>query len=290
MLYNSIPFYLADKLGLPYCNTIIPVELFLNREYQGMYVFSEHKEVGPGRIGLNTDEGLLLELDAYFDEEWQFKSDEYKLPVMVKYPKEMNDTKLNTIKVDFNTFEALVHADSFPNNNYLELFDADAFVSYMLVYELTKNGEINHPKSTYINKENKEGKYRMGIVWDFDWAFGFNSSTATHYNISSANSPLLSNPDSADAKPGTIFFSRIMSDPKIKKLFKEKWEEFRIDGYDELIEHVRDYSDLIEKAVARDHTVWDKRGSSNDPKKNLNKTLNWLDARATYLDKYVESF
>ncbi len=292
MLYNSIPYYLADKLGLPYTNSIIPVELFINDEYQGMYVFSEHKEVGEGRIDIDKDEGLLLELDAYYDEEWQFKSDNYDLPVMIQFPKEkdMSEEKFNQIKADFNAFEALVFDDSFPNNNYLEFFDDESFVNYMIVYELTRNIEINHPKSTYINKVDADGKYRMGIVWDFDWAFGFNPTKRSHYNLSQANYPLLKDSNYLRPKPGTLFFERIMSDPHIQNLFKDTWEGFRENGYDDLIEYVKDYGASIGKAVVRDHSVWGRRGANKDPKVNLEKTLKWLDTRAAYLDQYVESF
>ncbi len=287
MLYNSIPYYLADKLGLPYSNTIIPVELFINDEYQGMYVFSEHKEVGEGRIALDKDKGLLLELDAYYDEEWKFKSDNYNLPVMIQFPKEkdMTQEKFGEIKADFNASEELIYADTFPNNNYLDYFDDESFVNYMIVYELTRNTEINHPKSTYINKVDENGKYRMGIVWDFDWAFGYDSPYRVHYDLRYADKPLLSG-----SKAGTIFFQRIMSDPAIQSLFKQKWISFREDGFDDLIKHVKGYSDLIEKAVVRDHSVWGRRGANKDPKVNLKKTLDWLEAREVYLDQLVDSF
>lgn len=172
MLYNSIPFKVGHLLEIPYTNTMIPVELTINGEYWGVYAFTEHKEVGEGRIDIGGD-GVLLELDSYYDEDWKFKSDNYSLPVMAQYPKSKNVTngQFDVIRQDFNTFEQLVYDSSFPNNNYGDYFDDLSFVNYMIVYELTLNMEINHPKSTYMNKL-AGGKYRMGIIWDFDWGYG----------------------------------------------------------------------------------------------------------------------
>lgn len=286
MLYNSIPFKAAEMLGIPYTNTIIPVELTVNNEYQGLYVFTEHKQVASGRINLG-DNGVLLELDAYFDEDWQFKSDKFDLPVMVKYPKSKNmDASLfEEIKNDFEEFESLVHDSSFPNNNYLDYFDAQAFVDYMIVYQLTANREINHPKSTYINKL-EGGKYRMGIIWDFDWAYGYEEG-GRHYELYSASYDLIYNDNNL---PGTRFFSKFMEDPYIQDLFKDRWLWFKNNHYDALVEHVKDYSYLVRQAYSADHEKWGERNSSQNADEDLQRVLSWLQARVQYIDSYANSF
>lgn len=120
-----------------------------------------------------TKDGLLLELDSYSDEVWKFRSEKYELPVMLQFPKEKDMTreKRDEIKNDFDKFEVLVFDPEFPDNDYLDYFDDLSFVNYMIVYHLTLNREINHPKSTYINKL-AGGKYTMGIIWDFNHGFG----------------------------------------------------------------------------------------------------------------------
>lgn len=67
--------------------------------------------------------------------------------------------------------EAAIKSDNFPNNNYGELLDKKSVAHLLIVHELTKNHEINHPKSIYLHKP-KNGKFAFGPVWDFDWAFG----------------------------------------------------------------------------------------------------------------------
>lgn len=285
MLYNAVPYKAGQLLGIPYTNNIIPVELTINGEYKGMYAFTEHKEVGEGRIDIG-DDGLLFELDSYYDEDWKFKSKNAKLPVMVQFPKSKNMTaeKLAEIESDFNVMEDLVFSSSFPNNNYLDYFDAEAFVNYMIVYQLTLNQEINHPKSTYMNKL-AGGKYRMGIIWDFDWGYGYEQN-GKHYTTGSANNYLFWSANN----PGTQFFSRLMTDPAIQKLFKQKWQSFKSDNMDELKRYVYEYADIVALALEKDQKVWGARNGSSDAEVNVNRLMQWLDLRSNYIDEYVSNF
>src|SRR5690606_26459324 len=113
-----------------------------------------------------TKNGYLLELDRYSDEDYQFHSANYGLPVMIKSPELNNSSEIAPIKADFETFESLVKRNDFPNNGYGNYFDIDVFAKYILVYFITGNEEVNHPKSTYMNKA-IDGKFRFGPLWDF---------------------------------------------------------------------------------------------------------------------------
>lgn len=282
MLYNGIPFNMGKMLGIPFTNTMIPVNLYINGKDQGLYVFTESKEVRNGRIDLDKD-GILLEMDRYFDEKWKFESKNFNLPVMVQYPKEddMDVAQLQNIQTDFETMESLIFDSSFPNNNYLEYLDDTAFINYMLVFELTNNREINIPKSIYLNKQSEDSKYRMGILWDFDWAFGFEDGITSHYDIQTAEYPLLlDNQDSS----GTVFFKKIMSDVHMQQLFNDRWQWFKVNKFEELKDKLKDYSEWIRLAYNDDHLLWGERGATGDPDKDLQSAINWLDARARYMN------
>lgn len=281
LLYNSIPFKAGQLLGIPYTNTVVPVELTINGEYRGVYAFTEHKEVGEGRIDIG-DDGLLLELDVYYDEDWKFMSTPSNLPVMIQYPKSknMNEQLLQAIRSDFNNLDRLVQDSSFPDNEYLDYFDDLSFVNYMIVYELTKNGEINHPKSTYINKP-AGSKYRMGIIWDFDWEYGFGEGRG-HYNLNVVHNPLFWGPGGEGL--GTRFFERLMSDPHMRQLFKERWQWFKEEKMDLLKDYIVEYAEAVAPALQDDHAVWGPRKASSNPQTNLQRILDWLDARVAYID------
>lgn len=281
LLYNSIAYKTGELLGLPYTNQIIPVDVTINGEYRGVYAFTEHKEVGPNRIDIGND-GWLLEMDTDMDEDWVFYSKGIELPVMIQYPKskDMTEELFNTIKTEFETMEELIFSESFPNNNYLDYLDALSFVDYLIVYQLTLNKEINIPRSTYINKLSG-GKFRMGIIWDFDWGFGYHLDKQ-HYSPATATASLFDS-----QKPGRLFFDKVLQDPHIKELYKERWEWFRSNAFEQVKQNVREYSAKISPSQPKDHKIWGERGSSGNNKDDLKRVLDWLDARAEYLDRYA---
>ncbi len=280
LMCNAVAMKTGQLLDMPFTHHIIPVDVTLNGEYIGSYTFTEHKEVTENRINIGED-GWLVEFDTNFDEDYQFLSNNFKLPVMLQYP-ELDDMAesdaniiFNEIKNDFNALEELIYSESFPNNNYLESFDANAFVDYLIVYMLTDNEEINHPKSTYIHKK-KGGKYSMGPIWDFDWAFGFEGGT--HFTEPTRSLFWTG----AKASSGTAFFTKIIKDPTIKDIFRTEWANFKIEKYPILIEYIRDYAETIRESHARDQVRWGQ--SSGDIDVYSTKLLDWLSQRVEYMD------
>lgn len=284
LMLNAVASKTAKMLDMPFTNTMIPVDVTINGEFMGNYMFTEHKEVEKNRINV-VDGGVLLELDAYFDEPWKFSSDNYNLPIMIAYPEledyPVGDAEIerDKIKADFQLLENAIFGNSFPNNNYLDYIDKDALVNYLIVYNLTQNQEINHPKSTYMHKQ-KDGKYMMGPIWDFDWAFSFNSQDR-HFN--SYSSPLLSGNGI-----GTQFFSRFLEDPVVQEAYRQIWVSFKASMLPELLMYIDEYADLIELSHELNYEKW-KRGSG-DFRNDIQSLRTWVENRASYIDNYVISF
>jgi CotH kinase protein len=277
-ILNAVAMKTGKLLNIPYTNNIIPVEVTLNGEYLGAYMFTEQVEVESNRVNVGAD-GLLLELDQNYDDPWKFKSANYNLPVMVKFPDLTNQSELQSIKNQFEILEKLVANSNFPNNNYLDYINDESIVNYLIVYMLTDNQEINHPKSTFMHKT-KTGKFSMGPIWDFDWAYGYEKNIA-YFNSSSTSRSLFWSPSSE----GTRFFSRFITDPKIKSLLKQRWSDFRKNKFEELLTFINDYSFVIEGARNRDYQKW-KRGGA-DFKNDINSLKTWLQNRSYYLDSYI---
>lgn len=275
-LLNNVAFTIGRMLEMPFTNTIIPVELTLNGDYLGIYGLTEQVEVKTNRVNVGKD-GLLLELEQYFDEEWKFKSASYNLPVMVKDPGLDTQDELDLIKSEWNTFEALVASVDFPNNNYLDYIDGESIAKYFIVYMLTANEEINHPKSTYIHKV-AGGKYAMGPIWDFDWGYGYEG---TNQHFSNPNKDLFW----TGTKSGTTFFKRLMtSDPKIKLLVKEYWSDFKTNHFEELMDHINEHNFIIKGAKARNLKMWN-RGLVTDEL----VMKRWIQDRVSYMNNFINS-
>ncbi|MEO9023099.1 MAG: CotH kinase family protein [Ginsengibacter sp.] len=287
LMLNAIAMETGQLLKMPYTNTIIPVDVTINGTYMGNYTFTEQKEVAPNRVDL--EEGSVwLEMDTYYDEDYKFKSAYYNLPVMVHYP-ELEDytqadaaTELAKIQTDFNTMEQAVASGSFPNNNYLDYIDAPSIVNYLIVYNLCQNEEINHPKSTYLYKH-KGGKYMMGEIWDFDWAYDYEDDNVYFNDYSKS---LFWTGSKAQA--GTKFFSRFMTDPVIKTLYKQEWSSFKINKLPLLLQYLDEYAALITDSQKKDYAVW--KTGNGDFKGQVQKLRTWLQNRASYIDSYVKGF
>jgi CotH kinase protein len=277
---NAVAMKAGKLLNMPYTNNIIPVELTLNGEYLGCYMFTEQVEVESNRVNVGAD-GLLLEFDQYFNETWQFKSTKVNLPVIVKYPDLLNASELDPIKVEFDKLENVVTSGNFPNNNYLDLIDQESIVNYFIVNMLTGNEELNHPKSTFMHKS-KTGKFAMGPLWDFDWAYGYGDFN-NFMHFGAFNRTFFWTQPSV----GTRFFSTFLKDPKTTALLKTRWADFRKNKFNDLLTFINDYSFMIEDARNRDYQKW-KRGNANF-KTDINSLRTWLQNRANYLDAYIGS-
>ena len=275
-LLNAVGMKIGQLLNMPYTNTIIPVEVTLNGGFLGAFMLTEQIEVKKNRVNAGKD-GLLLNLDTNFDEPYQFQSASFRLPVTIKYPKEIDANKKTEIKQEFEVLEALIADDNFPNNDYLDYLDATSVAQYLIVYMLTGNEEINHPKSTYIHKT-KTGKYTMGPIWDFDWAFAFEGSLV---HFSSFDRPLFWTPPAK----GTKFFSRLLEDPAMKALLKAEWATFQANQLPELLIYIDEYAFIIRGARTRDFGKW-AQGKNNYDVEVAN-LKNWLSNRGRWMNGII---
>jgi hypothetical protein len=167
---------MARHMGsFPFVNANRFVEVEINGDYMGMYQLTEQIERATSRVDIDTS-GLLLSLDMDDGPELSpdagnnFYSKVYGMPVAVKYPKNISAERLEAIAADFATLEqAIVSADY---DNVQKLMDMESFIDFILLQEITRNVELEAPRSMYLYRDDT-GKYHMGPVWDFDGGFGY---------------------------------------------------------------------------------------------------------------------
>lgn len=262
---NAVAFKIAEFLGLPYTNHSIPVKVILNDRLCGTYMLSEKIGMGSGSVDLDEDKSILLEMSAEYDEEYQFKTDLYNLPVMVKDP-EMTDDLFNKWKLDFNEAVNAIESDEADWTCY---FDINTLVDYLLVQNLTANHEVCWPKSTYLYKTDG-GKYNFGPVWDFDWGFGYEKS---------ADCPLFI--EWEGHLYGTPFFKKLVSDSRFMSLYAKRWQEFKDCYLDQLYSWIDEYAQIIEAAAECDCMLWPQSDSFEIYVESLKK---FIQDRVNYID------
>ncbi|MBD1430811.1 CotH kinase family protein [Sphingobacterium litopenaei] len=278
LMCNAVAMRIGRDLKVPFTNDIIPVDLTINGNYKGSYVLTQHLEVADNRINV-TKEGYLFELDTYYDEEFKFRSTNYNLPVMIKSPDLKEQSEVAPIKADFEKLENLISSSNFPDNGYRDKLDINVFAKYLLVYILTGNEELNHPKSTYIHKV-PNGKYSFGPIWDFDWAYGFEGA-GNHFT----------NPGRAffwsNNNIGSRFFQRLLEDTEVKKAFKTHWQNYKTNHFAQLMTFIDEYAEMINESKAKDEQIWKK---GKDFAQEVGRLKAYLNARSSYIDNMVTSY
>ena len=193
MVRNTLIYQLSNEIGM-YASRTQFVELVLNGDYQGVYVWMEKIKRDKNRVNiskLTTDEntgealtgGYILRLDKYNEalDQSLFYSSFAQLDVpmhyQVVYPKQkdITDEQFDYIQDWMYTFEENLSSKNFnhPELGMHNYIDYASFVDYLLLNELARNPDA-YRISTYFYKKNDEngGKLHMGPIWDFNIAMG----------------------------------------------------------------------------------------------------------------------
>ena len=276
LMLNSVAFKIGRLLELPFTNHAIPVDVVLNGIYKGSYLLTEQIEVKENRVDLDENNSVMWELDSYWDDEPKFKSTAFNLPVMVKDP-DLTTEQFEYWKKDFNAFTTQFAKEPLEGNSYVDMIDIESVARFLITFNLVHNMEINHPKSVFLHKEGN-GKYVMGPIWDFDWAYDY-EGTSNHFGR--YNTPLFS---SSMNGVGTAFFQRFLQDSRVKAIYKRTWQDFKNNKLDALLQYVDDYAVMLKPSVERNSELWENTRSFDTKVKEL-KT--WLRNRADYIDSEV---
>ena len=199
-MMNTFCFLAADYMGMPFTTPIRYAELFLNGEYQGVYQIAEQVEVGGNRVDISENGGLLLSLDVDDGPDYQpnsgdnFYSEVYKMPVCVKYPKNLDVSELSKIRSEFTILENAIKSHDYELVD--SLMDLPSYIAEIQLQELVFNVELSAPRSVYFFRD-AGGKWTFGPAWDWDAGFDFsweNMETSHKYFTSYTKSLLGSDP------------------------------------------------------------------------------------------------
>jgi len=283
LLMNDIAFQLGRIFSLEFNHSSIHVELFLNGTHRGNYQLTEQKEVGEGRIDIDTDGGFLVEMDSYFDEEYKFKTNHLELPVMVAEPELNNESEMEYIREAMQDLEDALFVADFPNTSFEEHTDVESLINFMLINELVRNQELGHPKSTYCYKE-ADSKIKWGPLWDFDWAFGYNE-----YNAYFIKKDLIFYQGNSDPRPGVSFFTKFMEVPEFRTKYKERWRGIKPQAA-EIVEYIETMAIKLDKSQVENFKLPD--ASPNTKNKDyqllITEMIEWIEERIVSIDIEIE--
>ncbi|MBP5488586.1 MAG: CotH kinase family protein [Bacteroidales bacterium] len=170
LLRNRVCFELSKIVGMSWTPRAVPVEVYFNGQYVGLYDFIEHKKVSKERVNINVDAGdMYFEIESNMDEPVCWET-EHGHPIMFKDPELPTEAQQAYAKQFFKDFEDALWAKNF-QDVYDKYIDVDSFINYWIVEEFSKDVDGNLRKSTFLTLTSG-GKLEMYHLWDFDITLG----------------------------------------------------------------------------------------------------------------------
>ena len=287
LMANAIAMKIGQLAKAEYTNHIIPVELYINGSYRGSYMFTEKVGLANNSVDIDEALGYMVELDTYTsDDEPIYTLGAYSLPVKVAEPDldelsaDSTKTRLANIRRDIVALSTAIN-----DGDRLEsVLDVDAAARFFLANDLVLNQEINHPKSTFLFKDESApgGKIKLGPLWDFDWGFGYEDSGAYCYSgVTSSEIKYTMN--------AYRFWEDMTSIAIFQKYYYKVWKEFLDSGAMlELADYIDSYYKFARKSFQNNANKWGY--SHGFEESDAVRAQQWLEQRGNYLYSHLTPY
>jgi hypothetical protein len=174
LMRNYVAYNLARSFnGFDVAYDCAHVNVYVNGQYNGVYLLTEQVETGASRVdieteGLNDDIGFLLELDSReeLDSGECILIDDLRFAIRSSFTTNGQYNYAKNYLTRCNL--AILNGD---RNEIESLIDMDSFVDMYLLQEYAKNFDVGFASLYMYIKENG-GKLYFGPAWDFDIAMG----------------------------------------------------------------------------------------------------------------------
>ncbi|MEM8895117.1 MAG: CotH kinase family protein [Bacteroidota bacterium] len=255
------------------------VELVLNGEYRGLYLFTERIKRDDDRVDIARltpndnagDEltgGYILRIDWLLDDPEGFNSDfesQDGSPMFFQwyYPRAEDITvqQRNYIQDWMLDFESALFSDNYINEKgfrYEHYIDIESFIDFFLINELSKNAD-GYKLSSYIHKDRDSdgGKLSAGPIWDFDQTYGVSLVCS---NDDFTGWTYLQNQEGCeDLESMPLWWQRLVDDPIFFTLAQNRWSSYRSDFLSDqaLDDWITNHVELIAEPITRNFELWD---------------------------------
>ncbi|WP_167618067.1 CotH kinase family protein [Maribellus sediminis] len=290
------------------------VELEINGEYRGVYLFVEKIKIDKNRVDIATlkpedvsgDEltgGYIISIDRDQEGSWNSpfmgRTGSVDVPFSYVDPKydELAPVQREYIRQYITEFEYALHGNNFkdPELGYRAYIDVETFVDYFIITELSRDLD-GYRVSVYFHKDkdSKGGKLKMTPFWDYNICFG-------NANFFSAGSPIGWASDGIGAGDWyeiPFWWDRFREDPYFETVLKYRWEELRkqVLHKSTINNFITSTSDQLKDAQARNFQKWNVLNNWVWPNNYVGGTYlnevdylrNWIFDRIDWLDEQID--
>ncbi|WP_339740391.1 CotH kinase family protein, partial [uncultured Sunxiuqinia sp.] len=207
---------------------------------------------------------------------------------------EIQPAQRNYIQHYFELFEKALHDQNFDGTNgFRQLADEDSFIDYMIMNELSKNID-GYRLSTFLHKD-KNGKLKLGPIWDFNLAFG----NANYYNGESTSGFQFEANLGNDDWQNPFWWPILFEENTFRRKLKDRWSSLRENQLsDQRITIVVDsLTNLLTDAQGRNFQkwpvlntwVWPNAYVGNNYSAEVSWLESWIANRLNWLDTNIEA-
>lgn len=321
LLRNVLAYKFGEDLGW-YAPRTRLVELYLNDQYQGVYVLTEKIKRDKNRVDiskLSPDEnsgddltgGYIVKIDKFDGASVGLGWDSpYRPPNATQqnqvihfqyhYPKEneISVQQQQYIRKYVTDFEnALTGPDwKHPKFGYLNFINVESFIDYAIINEISRNVD-GYRLSTFLykDKDSKDGKLYIGPVWDYNLAFG-NADYCDGSRISGWAWDF-NNVCNGDYWLIPFWWKRLLLDPAYMIQFKDRWTELRNDilSNQTIMHYIDSVVVELDEAQKRNFVRWPVLNQYVWPNNYVGGTYaneiqylkNWIRDRLNWMDSNV---
>lgn len=315
LIRNNLVYTLARQMG-NYASRTKFVELFLNDEYQGVYILMEKVKRDNDRIDiarLNPDEiagddltgGYIIKIDKFAGENNDRWFSEPSLSqyggvyYQYHYPsfEDIAPEQIEYIQNYIDEFEQMFEDGSYldPQNGYYNFIDWDQFIDYAIMQEFAKNVDGFRLSSfIYKDKDSNDPRLHTGPLWDFNLAFG----NANYYDGSNPVGWYFDTNFEGDPWRIPFWWYMIWDDDEFKYAFNARWQELRQGVLSD--KHVNSMVDSLVShlgpAIDRNFEVWPVIGTWVWPNAYIGETYahelnylrDWITSRLLWMDTQTQ--
>ncbi len=327
LIRNKLIYDLSNQIGR-YASKTEFVELRINYEYMGLYIFMEKLKRDKNRINIkklnqnDIDENLIsggyiikidksdMEDGSYTDyNSFQSNFDVFgnlngdkKINFNYEYPKpgEIHANQKNYIKNYFHDFESALASEKFTddNNGYNKYIDVGSFIDFFILNELSNNVD-GYRLSTYLHKD-RDKKIVIGPIWDFNLSFGnADYCGGDRYDLwlHEFNERCL-----GDFWNVPFWWKRLLEDENFINKLKERWNDLRLNilSDDNLMDLINSYysflnneTDIVKRNFDKWKIfgiyIWPNSFIGNSYYEEVDFLKNWIKNRTSWLDESINN-
>ncbi len=282
---NVLAYDLSRRLG-QYASRTRYCEVFLNGDYQGIYVLMEKIKRDNDRVdiarldsadvaGDDLTGGYILKIDknegagndGFTSEHLPAGESTRRIVYQYHYPDpaDLLPQQKSYIRTFMADFEDMMTSDSYdnPQTGYPAWIDVESFIDFFLVSEIGKNVD-SYRLSSYLYKDRDSdgGLLHAGPVWDYNLAFGL----ANYYDGEDTDDWMVETLLYMGGGDWQVPFwwATLLDDPQFNYQIKPRWFSLRKSVFS--VERIHAFIDNIaydlRDAQARNFTLWPAPGEN----------------------------